>query len=212
MERLKIKPIKQENKFDCGPTCIAMISDYYKFKIDYSLFLKNIIRNDGKVNIFYLAKALKTTNKNLKIKISFFNFKYFDVNFNKLSKDEKIKYMTKIKTEDLDYFTLTAIKRCIYDDIEIEHKLFGVDDLQKRLLEKNPVITLVSVQDFREIKSEEWRGHYIVVNGFHNNVFYYTDPHWEANKFGEHNIKSEKLLISIAKTRFPAFLEILNGS
>ncbi len=200
---LNVPLIKQKDKHDCGVACGMMLLKYYNKKADYEELSSSIKRNkEGKINIFNLASALY--DYNLKPKIQFFNYLFFEDCFEikEIIKNFKnIKGKNKKESDILESIILAKQK-----GISVSHKIFFINDIERLIKNKSPVIALVSVADFRGIKLDIWRGHFIVITGFDKRNFYYNDPHWDDNKFGKHKIEKSRLMISIFRTQFPALV------
>jgi len=199
MIKLDVPLIKQSTETDCSLTCGLMLLRYYKYRVSrkdlFSKFKKD------KLNIFELASILEPHLKRRKIKINFFNYNFFR---DEIDLAHRLK---KTKTSHLKI--LNDIKKALSTKkIIIKHKIFFTEDIENIIKKGNPLITLVSVMEFRNVNLKRWRGHFIVLTGFDNKRFYYNDPHRDKNKFGRHGIEKGRLFAAIFRTQFPAILWI----
>jgi len=198
MHLLDIKPIKQQTKQSCGSTCVIMLSSFFSY--DYNKVI------NGKLNIFDLANELPT---NLNTFIQFYNYTYFDDKFNDINPNSRINFVKNINSLDhIDNKLFESMIKALEKGVFLVHKIISIEDIEGAIKNKSPVIVLVSVREFRCVKLDKWRGHFVLIKGFDDNYFYYNDPHWDDKKFGEHKIEKEHLLLSIAKTKMPAILWI----
>ena len=195
---LDVPLIKQKSPYDCSIACGLMLLNYCNKNIKYNKFF---VKRDNlkRVNIFDLARSLK--KEGVDPTITFFNYSFFDDS----------NFLSQIKTMPKKEI-FTSIKECVSENIHIRHKIFFIKDIENLIINKKPIITLVSVQELRRRKLKKWKGHFILITGFDDRYFYYNDPSWEDQKFGKHKIEKEALTVAIYRTNFPAILWVENGS
>jgi len=203
--RLNVPLVKQPSKLDCGPACATMLLRFLGIDVSTNQ-IKQIIKKQGRICAPQLALAIEKCLPD-KLHFSFFNHEYFDESFNSLNKKAMIKYIESLKAVNkLDEGFIENLKKLIATTAKVEFKLITTKVIRNILSKGCPIITLVSVADFRKTKLAEWRGHFIVLTGYDGLFFYYNDPHWEKTRFGRHRIEQEHLLTSICGTRFPAIM------
>lgn len=208
MKNLPVPILKQETKFDCGPTCVLMAMEYLGEKLDYVKFSEGIIKVGGKINIFDLAEKISDYTER-KIFIQTFNYHYLEDTFNTLSLQEKREMLEDLTTKKEHTNIFQALQRCLHKkQIVIEHKLFTLKDIERSITKDIPLIAFVSLQELRKVKLKEWHGHFIIIKGFDETHFYYNNPYWADQKSGDRKIEKVHLYASILKTAFPSILEI----
>ena len=188
-------PLVLQRKNECSIASGMMILKYLDYRIEYDEF-KNLVKRRSKgVSIFDLAVAFKELNLNPHI--LFFNFLFFNDSFS-------CKNSLNSSNEMLD-----SIKRACENKVNIKHKIFFVDDLINLLDKGFPIITLVSLREFREKSYDPWRGHFVVIYGYDKlkKRFWVKDPLPRLEK-NELLVPYGKMFASIYRTNFPAILWI----
>ncbi len=190
--KLKV-PLVLQRKDECSIASGMMVLKYLNFGIEYDEFKKLVKRRSKGVSIFDLAVAFKELDLNAHI--LFFNFLFFDNSFS-------CKNDLNPSNEMLD-----SIKRACENKVNIKHKIFFVDDLINLLNKGFPIITLVSLREFREKSYDPWRGHFVVIFGYDESKkgFWVKDPS-RTIKSNELLISYGKMFASIYRTNFPAIL------
>ncbi len=204
--QLDVPLIKQQSIFSCGPACVAMLLSFFGLYNEKQTIIGQL-GSDKKMSPPELALAIKRCSS-LTPTLVFFNFQYFDESFNKLSKAEKINYVDSLNdVEGTDALFIKNLKEAIINDVSVNFCFFKSDFMQDILAKGTPIITLVSVPEFRKTKTK-WRGHFVLITGYDDSYFYYNDPHIDNAKFGKHKMHREEFLISICKTRFPSLIYV----
>ncbi len=205
--RLDVPLIRQSSKLDCGQTCAEMLLKFFWVDVKTDR-IKQAFSEQGMTTPPQLALAIGECSK-LKPNLVFFNYQYFDAAFNSLNKEDKLQFIESLKTEnEIDDKFIKHAKELIATDLGVEFCLITTSLIRNILSKGCPIITLVSVREFRGIKTAEWKGHFIIITGYDADCFYYNDPHWADEKFGQHKIGQEPLLVSMCKTRFPSLIYV----
>lgn len=208
--KLNVPHFIQPTRLDCGPTCIKMLLSFFRFEISLEKIKKHSLKNK-KINppqLAFIIQKILPPSTELKVNFFFFNFQYFDETFNCLNKKEKLSYISHLRPAEKLEEVIKSLKKLINTNSKVRFCLITTELIKKILLKRSPIITLVSVPEFRKIRMDEWRGHYILITGYDYKHFYYNDPHWDPAKSKLHKIEQEHLLVSICKTMFPSLIWI----
>lgn len=203
---IPVTPFKQPTDHDCGPACAKMFADHMQIDFDYSKFSKQVIRSEtGGIRIPELVFSMADYFKK-DFHLCFHNYFYFGNDFSNLSQKEQLKYISQLKpNDDNDSKIFAGLNKCIKSNrVKIYHDLFTFDSLENIIKKQTPILAIVYVRDFRRSHLEWDTGHFVLINGYDKDNFYYVDPHSDKLKFGQHKLKKEYFLQAMTRMRFPS--------
>ena len=184
----------------CGAAAMSMIYKYFGKDITE----KEIIKETGglsKWGNFTTDHALMAKNLDFKIVCNSYNLEYFEPNDVKLSHAgfiKKIKSLIKKEKRAYNKRELESILRALENNINFKMEIPSLSTVRKFLSKKLPVLIAVNSAVLFEKKKDLRIGHFIVLNGYKKDVFYYNDPDSGKNK----TISSDKLIFASSNNVF----------
>lgn len=201
---LKVPILETKQKLGCGPKSLAMVLKYYDKIYSEKQIIKKLeikfIKNRGTLTVDHALFAKKL---GFNVVCYSYNMELYKPNFVKLSKSKLFIELNKLlrkKQTIVNKKILRVTIELIKLRANFRIKMPTIKDVSDFLNRRIPVIIAVNAKIFFETekllpnypKIPNDMGHFIVIIGFSNNMFYYNDPY-----FGEcRKISKDKLFFA----------------
>lgn len=193
---LKIKPYKQRNKVGCGPTCLRIIFGYFGKKYSEEEIIKEL-GGTKKFGTYTTDLAVYAFRQGFKVSCFTNNLKLFGPHFGKLSNEKlirKLQSLLKKTRKNFDRGVLLSTVRLLKSDVNWVFDYPKLKIIRNFLKKRAPVLVSVNWCALRQTRDDITIGHFIVINGFERDKFFYLDP----GDGKEHQISADQLIFAIS--------------
>lgn len=205
--KFKVPIIKQKHKMGCGAAAMSMVYKYFGKDISE----KEIIKETGgltKWGSFTTDYALMAKKLGFKVICHSYNLEYFEPSYKKLTRAnfiKKTKSLIKKEKRAYNKRELKSILKVLESNINFKMVIPSLDIIKKFLDKKLPVCIAINPAVLFEKKKDLRLGHFIMLNGFKEDKFYYNDPAFGKNK----TISADKLIFALSNNVFDSSAYLL---
>lgn len=176
MKRIELPKFKQQNKNDCGPTALRIVSSYLGKEVtsDALYSLANIKTGEGfwTIDLGIVAKKLG------------FDCSVYTKNLGVVSENlELYKSMTTANEKEVNEKFVNAKKI----GLACYEKQFSLEEIILKISREELIISLIDWNIIEPKKDRKYQGHFVVLSGYDDKNIYFLDPF----KGTEENITKE---------------------
>ncbi|GBE19956.1 MAG TPA: hypothetical protein ENG87_00210 [Candidatus Pacearchaeota archaeon] len=205
--KLKVPVLEAKNRLGCGPTSLSMILNYYRKNYSEKQVIDNLeiglIKKEDlgarAVDLALLAKKF-----GFDVICYSYNMELYRPSFSRLSKPgliSEIKKLLQKKHSASNKAVLKTTIKLLENNADFKIKMPSIDDIIKFLKKGIPVILAVNAKILFEVEKLQGfpkipnnMGHFIVLTGFVDDIFYYNCPYYGESK----KISKDKLFFALS--------------